>query len=137
MENTPVFEKLDFTTAFTGMHNFLYPPSAELLQHGQSYCWQVEAVVLTSSGEYVFPGEIFCFEMQAGMSLGPYDDLLQALLLLLPPGSLDEAITKLQGFNSTGDNAVDGISIMSNELPLLLETLLSQGWDVGTVEVSP
>ncbi len=137
MENQPVFEDLEFDTGFMGTHSYLYPPSAEVLDHGRSYCWQVEAVVFTSSGDILFPSEIYCFEMQEGASLTPYDDLLHALLLLLPPGMLDDVLAKLQGFHSTGEITVDGIQVSEDELPLLLEALLSQGWGVGRVEVDP
>ncbi len=137
MENQPVYEDLDFSTGFTGTHSYLYPPSAEVLDHGRSYCWQVEAIVYTSSGELRFPSEIYCFEMEAGASLTPYDDLLHALLLLLPPGMLDDVLAKLQGFQSTGEITVDGMTVSDDELPLLLETMLSQGWTVGRVEVGP
>jgi len=137
MENLPVYEKFDFSTGFSGLHSFLYPSSAEELLPGASYCWQVEALVSTSGGEVLFPGEIFCFEIEPGASLEANDELLQTLLLLLPPGLLDDALAELQGFGSTGEASVDGLDIPTSELPLFLQSLLSQGWVPGTVEVEP
>ena len=136
MENEPVFEKLDFATGFTGTHTFLYPPSAEILEEGRSYCWQVEAEVLTSSGTVSFQSEIYCFRVSlTGSGRAFEDDFIYALLALLPPDLMDEILAELEGCRPTGDYVLDGGSVTGAELLQALELALLSGWEVGDWEV--
>jgi hypothetical protein len=135
MENEPVFEKLDFDTGFAGTHSFLYPLSAEILEEGQSYCWQVEAEVQTSSGPVSFPSEIFCFRVDSSGRADWEDDFIAALLALLPPELQEDILAELEGLRPSGEFTVDGSAVTSAELLQLLETSLLDGWEVGDWEV--
>ncbi len=135
MENEPVYELQDFTTAFSGTHTWLYPPGAEPLAAGNRYCWQVEAIVPSSGGDITFSSEIFCFEMASMASALDYDEILGALLELLPPGSLDELMPLLAGFGSTGVVTMNGEAVSSAEMMILLRTLLAAGWEVDNLEI--
>ena len=135
MENQPVYENLDFATGFTGMHTFLYPPSAEILEDGQSYCWQVHAEVMTSSGTVGFSSEIFCFEVQLASTAVTESDLLEMLLALLPAELHEDILAELQGYRASGEILIDGSAVTNTELLQLLETSLLDGWEVGEWEV--
>ncbi|MCP4545233.1 MAG: hypothetical protein GY835_02065 [bacterium] len=136
MGNEPVHENLGFYTEFTGTHTWLYPPGAESLAEGQSYCWQVEAIVPSSSGDTRFISEIFCFEMSSTTGAPDYDAILDLLMELLPPGALAEVLPQLAGLNSTGTITLNHETISSAEMATLLRSLLSAGWEVGSLEVT-
>jgi len=135
MGNEPIHEHLGIDTAFTGTHTWLYPPGAEPLVAGGRYCWQVEAIVPTSSGDITFSSEIFCFEMATTRAASGFDELLDLLSQILPPGTLDELAPRLEGFRSTGEVAVNGEALSPAEMMVLIRTLLSAGWQVGNPEI--
>jgi len=135
MENEPVYASLDFATGFVGTHTFLYPPSAEELVDGQGYCWQVEAIVPTSSGDVLFYSDILCFEFGTAAGGGSLDRILNLLQLGLPPGRLAQILEQLEGLEPTGYVTIDGIQVSLEDLEQLLEILLAEGWEVGDVEI--
>jgi hypothetical protein len=55
--NRPVFVKKEITSS-----SLLYPPSAELLENGQVYAWQVKGYFYTAKGVELLPSNVFWFK---------------------------------------------------------------------------
>lgn len=129
MENEPIYANLDFESLFHGTHSFLYPLSAEALVPGESYCWQVEALVPTSGGEATFYSDILCFEFAGG----DLETLRSSLPLTLPEEVLAAILALLSGYEPTGNVTLDGVPMSIVELQALLDSLLAEGWEIGDV----
>ena len=63
--NLPVYEESGLSASF-----LQYPPSAELLEAGKTYAWQVTAPLQGSQGTQTVYSEVFWFEVGDGSGMG-------------------------------------------------------------------
>jgi hypothetical protein len=111
MENVPVYEaELGPTDVFgggaTGIISWNYPSAGEDLIRGQSYGWQVIALVETSGGTEEYPSEVFCFQYWNPEDQGA-EEILDVLSRIMPE-LLDLLGPGLEGLTPTGTILVDG-----------------------------
>lgn len=135
MQNEPrlrrlVQKGLDFAVS----PSFIYPSGGFPLQFGETYYWQVQAIIGSPSGEVRLPSEIWCFQISSIGNPGG-NTLLQQLLNLLGSSDLEALFEEggpLHDYTPTGAVNMNGRRL---ELTELLNVLRNQPIKTVSVQV--
>lgn len=114
----------------------IYPSSVEAiaLEAGQTYAWQVERLVETSSGIHELQSDIFWFKLEdpsAGViGAGVEEEVSTMIAMIL---DLQGLSSELEGYQPTGMVLVDGRPTDLNTLRNLFEQVLSGQIQIATI----
>ncbi len=114
----------------------IYPSSVEAiaLEAGQTYAWQVERLVETSSGTHELQSDIFWFKLEdpsAGVVGAGIEEEVSTMVERIQ--ELQGISSELEGYQPTGMVLVDGKPTDLNALRNLLEQVLSGQIQIATI----
>ncbi len=114
----------------------IYPSSIEAiaLEAGQTYAWQVERLVETSSGTHELQSDIFWFMLEnpsAGFVGVGIEEEVSTMIALVQ--DLQGLSSELEGYQPTGMVLVDGKPTDLNALRNLFEQVLSGQIQIATI----
>lgn len=114
----------------------IYPSSVEAiaLEAGQTYAWQVERLVETSSGTHELQSDIFWFKLEdpsAGVVGAGIEEEVSTMIVLIQ--DLQGLSSELEGYWPTGMVLVDGRPTDLNTLRNLFEQVLSGQIQIATI----
>ena len=114
----------------------IYPSSVEAiaLEPGQTYAWQVERLVETSSGTHELQSDIFWFKLEdpsAGIVGAGVEEEVSTMITQIQ--DLQGLSSELEGYQPTGMVLVDGKPTDLNALRNLLEQVLNGQIQIFTI----
>ena len=137
MNNTPRFESIIENQKFVQ-----YPVAGAFpLEVGQTYFWQVIALVATSNTTIEYPSEIWGFRIadaEEGANSGKHIQILNYLKLLLGDENYEQIFGEngaLSNYQSTGVVRKNGVHINMQELNQLLIALSNNEIQVGNFSI--
>ena len=137
------FDQTENWYPIDNINSFQYPVSdAYPLEEGNVYCWQVMMTLPTTAGTEEMPSSIFAFKIGTSGDVEIPGEITDPLLLALEQAIGEDQFNAyfgsgnvLEGFLSTGQVEVNGITIDASSLGYLLTQISNQEYTIQSISI--